>query len=140
MQIITLQDARLLAWAAQKLKATYSPATCKWVGALDAGGVVWVAVYSHFSERNCAISLATNGSKRWASRATFRTILRIPFVEWGLARVTFVVDERNEASLRMMRKDGRFCVGAREEGRMRAMFDGADGIVFGLLKEECKWI
>lgn len=141
MDLVTIQDPRLLAWAEERLDGTYDPTQCRWVGALDAGGVVWVAVYSHFSSRNCQIALATNGSKRWASRTTFRAILRVPFVQWGLARVTFIVAATNEASLLMLRKTGRFSIGATEEGRMRAMFDSnVDGIVFGLIKGECKWI
>lgn len=142
MQIINLQDARLLAWAEKRLGERYRPEQCRWVAGLADGGVSWVAVYSHFSTRNCLVSIATDGSKRWASRATFRAICAPPFTQWGLARMTFLVSETNEASLRMMRKtDGRFVTGAREEGRLRAAFPGdVDGIVFGLLRTECKWI
>jgi hypothetical protein len=141
MNLITDQDERLLRWACERLDGNYSRAQCKWVAGLVDGGVSWVAVYSHFSSRNCQIALATDGGKRWASRTTFRAILRIPFVNWGLERVTFIVGAKNDASLRMMRKQGRFSIGAKEEGCMREMIDGTeDGIVFGLLKRECRWI
>lgn len=142
MDIVVIQDARLLAWAAKRLETSYNPQQCKWVAGLGAGGIVWVVVYSHFSDRNCAMSIATNGSRRWASRAVFHTIFGIPFTQWQLPRVTMVVAENNEPSLKMLRRDkGRFVIGAREEGRMRALFGpDVDGIVFGLLARECPWV
>lgn len=141
MQIITEQDARLLAWACERTGLQFAPALCRWVAGLADGSIVWVAVFSHFSSRNCQLSVATDGSKRWASRSSFRAILAHPFLQWNLARVTMIVDERNEAALSMHRHQGRFTIGGNEEGRMRDLFgDGLDGIVFGLLKKECKWI
>lgn len=120
---------------------TFDPATCRWVAGLADGSIVWVAVFSHFSSTNCQLSVATDGSKRWASRATFRAILSHPFRQWNLARVTMIVDERNEAALAMHRRKGRFTIGGKEEGRMRDLFgEGCDGIVFGLLRRECQWV
>jgi RimJ/RimL family protein N-acetyltransferase len=138
--IVLLQDARLLAWAAERLQAKFSPSACRWVAGLAVGGIVWVVVYSHFSTRNCVMSIATDATKRWASRHTFRTIFGIPFNEWNLDRVSFIVSEKNEASLRMLRHAGRFSICAAEEGRMRKAFDdNTDGILFGLLKADCQW-
>lgn len=141
MQIITLQDARLLAWAKQRLQLTFNPASCRWVAGLDAGGVVWVVVYSHFSSVNCQLTIATDNSKRWATRRSLRAIFTPPFVEWGLRRVSFLVAANNEWSLRMMRNRGRSPLGVVEEGRVRAAFPGdVDGVLFGMLKEECRWL
>lgn len=141
MQVIYLQDVRLLEWACKRTGSTFAPANCRWVTGLVDGSIAWVAVYSHFSERNCNVTLATDGSKRWASRATFRAIVAAPFKQWGCLRITMIVDERNAASLAMMRKKGRFTIGAVEEGRMRDLFaPDVDGIVFGLLKKDCQWI
>lgn len=140
MDIIYLQDARLLEWACQKLMMKFSPEQCRWVAGLVGGSIAWVAVFSHFSSRNCQLTLVTDGSKRWASRATFRTLARIVFKDWGLARLTMIVSADNVAALKMHRKSGRFAIGGKEEGRMRDLFaDGVDGIVFGLLKKECRW-
>ena len=141
MEIITIQDARLLAWAEAQLKATFDPSACRWVAGLDRGGVIWVVVYSRFCDRNCEVTIATDGSKRWATRRTLRAIFSHPFMQWGLARVTFIVAADNDRSLAMLRHEGPGGIGAKQEGRLRAAFDGdVDGIVFGLLKTECKWI
>lgn len=141
MQIVHLQDARLLVWANERLGQSFHPSQCRWVAGLVDGGIDWVAVFSHFSNTNCTLSIATAGSKRWASRAMFRAVFAFPFLQWNLLRVTMIVDERNEVSLKMLRRQGRFTIGGREEGRMRDLFaEGVDGIVFGLLKKECAWI
>ena len=50
--------------------------------------------------------------------------------------MTFVVKSDNLASLEMMPR-----LGAVEEGRIRHTFgEHVDGIVFGMLKEECRWL
>jgi hypothetical protein len=141
MDFSTLQDARLLAWAEERLKEKFDPVKCRWVAGLVAGQIACVVVFSHFSSTNCLLSIATDGSRRWASRSLFRFVFGTVFKQWKLRRATFVVSERNEASLAMLRKRGHFSIGAKEEGRMRDLFpDSSAGIVFGLTKEECKWI
>lgn len=141
MDFITLQDARLLDWAELRLKEKFDRLKCRWVAGLVAGQIACVVVYSHFSSTNCLLSIATDDSKRWASRSLFRLVFRTAFIQWNLRRVTFIVSERNEVSLAMMRKQrGHFSIGATEEGRMRDLFpDGSAGIVFGLTREECRW-
>lgn len=140
MDFIILQDVRLLDWAETRLREKFDRAKCRWVAGLVGGQIASVVVFSHFSSTNCLLSIATDDSKRWASRSYFRAVFGTVFNEWKLRRVTFIVSENNEASLKMLRKQGHFSIGATEEGRMRDLFpDGAAGIVFGLTKEECRW-
>lgn len=135
------QDERFLRWASQRLGSDWSPAACRWLSGLDGEAIVWVVVYSHFSSRNCQLSIATDGTRRWASRASLRAIFSAPFLQWGMRRVSFVVASDNAPSLRMMGKRGRSPLGVVEEGRVRAAFpNDVDGLLFGMLKEECKWI
>lgn len=140
MDIITFQDPRLLRWAGERAQARFDPAGCRWLAGVLPGELLFVTVYSHFSSRNCQVSIATDGTQRWATRAGLRAIFSLPFNDWGLRRVSFIVDERNEKSMRLMRHRGRSPLGVVEEGRVRAAYPEADGILFGMLKEECKWI
>lgn len=136
MQIVTLQDARLLAWANAMLGLNFSPESCRWVAGLADGCVVFVVVYSRFSARNCELTIATDGTRRWATRQSLREIFGLPFLLWGLRRVTFVVRADNVPSLDMLVR-----LGAKKEGVIEAAFDGdVDGVVFGMLKERCRWI
>lgn len=136
MQIVTLQDPRLLDWANQKLELDFAPDQCRWVAGLGDGGVVFVVVYSRFSARNCELTIATDMSRRWATRASLRAIFGVPFDFWKLRRVTFVARADNNRSIDMLWR-----LGALAEGRIEAVFEGdVDGVVFGMLKERCRWI
>lgn len=136
MDIIYLQDPRLLQWANERLGVRFEEGSCRWVAGLANGSVVFTVVYSRFSLRNCELTLATDGTKRWATKRTLREIFRTPFKVWGFRRVTFVVRADNHASLDMLER-----LGAVWEGRVRLAFEGdVDGVIFGMLKEECRWI
>ena len=141
MWIDASPDVHALIWAEEKLGATFNPKACRWVAGRDAGGFVFVVVYSHFSSANCHLSIATDGSKRWATRASLRAIFDAPFKTWGLRRVTFVVSADNEKSLQMMEKRGRSPLEVVREGTARCAFpNDVDGFLFGMLREECRWL
>lgn len=136
MDLLTHQDARLLGWLAQRLKIEMSPQACKWVAGLDAGGIVWVAAYSHFSSAACELTIATDGSKRWASRRALRLIFGIPFMQWKMRRVSGLVRANNSEAIDMAER-----LGGTLEGRARCAFDGdIDGLIYGMLREECRWV
>lgn len=136
MDIIYLQDPRLLRWANERLGARYEEGSCRWVAGLANGSVVFVVVYSRFSLRNCELTIVTDGTKRWATRRSLREIFRTPFKVWSFRRVTFVVRADNLASLDMLDR-----LGAVREGCVRKTFEGeVDGIIFGMLEEECRWL
>lgn len=136
MLIDTNPDIRPLIWAEERLGGTFKPDRCRWVAGLDAGGPVFVVVYSHFSSRNCELSIATDETKRWATKKALRAIFSMPFVEWHLPRVTFVVSAENLPSQDLVLR-----LGAKLEGRVREAFPEGDGLVFGMLRLEAeKWI
>lgn len=129
------QRPEFLAWyRARTGYAVEGP--CHTLAGLRGGRIVFVVVYSHFSARGCELSIATDMRRSWASRRVLRAILSVPFAQWGLGRVSFLVAADNVASLKMMRQ-----LGAVVEGRLRHHFaEDVDGIVFGLLKTECRWL
>lgn len=134
MEIVTIQDVRLLHWAEQQLGETWDASKVRWLSGVG-GGICFVVIYSRFTKRDCWMSIATDGKKRWATRASLRAMFALPFEQWGLKRLTFMVRADNELSLKMMRQ-----AGAVEEGRARKCFDGGvDGIAFGMLPDECRY-
>lgn len=135
MEIVYAQNQDYLAWAETRLGISWAPREARWVAGRDAGGVIWVVVFSRFSARNCELTIATDGSKRWATKRSLRAIFGYPFRALNLRRVTFVVRDDNHKSRGLVLR-----LGASFEGRVRKAFDGdVDGIVFGMLKEECRW-
>ena len=135
MEIIAAQDLALLAWAQERLGARWEADQVRWLSGVADGLPVFVVLYSRFSERNCELSIATDMTKRWATRRALRAIFHVPFRQWQLRRVTFVINAENKASIDLCER-----LGAVHEGRVRKSFPGdADGLVLGILKEECKW-
>lgn len=135
MNLVTLQDERLLAWAEEKLETQWDRKGVRWLSGVDSA-IRFVVVYSRFYEQECWMSIATDGSRTWATKRSLRAIFALPFGQWGLRRVTFLVRADNEKSLKMVRQ-----AGGEQEGRARKLFkDDADGIFFGMLREECKWV
>ncbi len=135
MDIVYEQNRDYLAWAETKLGLRWEPREVRWVAGRDAGGVIWVVVFSHFCPRNCELTIATDGSKRWATRRALRAIFGYPFRTLGLRRVTFIVRDDNHKSQGLVLR-----LGASFEGRLRKVFeDTVDGIVYGMLREECSW-
>jgi len=138
LELIYAQDVRLLRWAESKLGHSLGD-RARWIAGLDAelASVVFVVVFNDFCDRNCQMTIATDATKRWASRRTLRAVFSAPFIQWKLARVTFVVASTNAPSLSLCER-----LGAQREGRIRGLFaEDADGIVFGLLKSEAqRWL
>lgn len=136
MQIITAQDERLLSWAEQRLSIRIQASQSRWIAGVEGSSIVFVVVYSHFSARDCVMTIATDGKKTWATKRSLRAIFAVPFVQWRLRRVTFLVRADNSSSIRMCKK-----AGAHIEGVMRKAFPGdVNGILFGLLSEECRYL
>jgi hypothetical protein len=70
------------------------------------------------------------------TRAQWRTLCRLVFEEWGMARVTCHVAKSN-------RQSRRFCerLGFRREGALRRGYDGRQtAIIYGMTRDECRWL
>jgi RimJ/RimL family protein N-acetyltransferase len=74
--------------------------------------------------------------KRWASRHNLRALFRYSFIQLALERVNTQCDSTDEGAIMFNKR-----LGFIEEGRQRKAFPtGSDAILFGMLKEECKWL
>jgi len=100
------------------------------------GRIAAVTLWNGFDERNCLMSIASDGSRRWMTREFLYRSFAYPFVQLCLPRVTVKIDEANADSIRLGRH-----LGFTEEGRMRkAGPNGRSEIIMGLLREECRWV
>jgi RimJ/RimL family protein N-acetyltransferase len=135
--VTTEQDPRFFEWANAILKANYAPGPgCKVLANVaDDGTIRCVVVYSRFSKTNCEMSIATDGSGHTLTRKFLTAAFGYPFVQCGLQRVTVIVEHDNVESLRLVRHAGWV-----QEGCIRQWNNGKDGILFGMLKSECRYI
>lgn len=105
------------------------------LAAVDGQRILGAVIYDCFYARDCNVSLAIE-DKRCVTREVLRAVFAYPFVQLALPRISASVDASNAASLCLMHRWG-----FRKEGVKRgAGIDGGDEILFGMLRNECRWI
>lgn len=109
------------------------------LGVLRHGKLVGGVVYDRFGETNGHKNIfmsAAMDDPRWASRKVLRELYGYPFLQLGCRRMTTVTTFENKAALEADLK-----MGFQIEGVLRCLFPGdVDGVVLGMLREECRWI
>ena len=118
-----------------------SPITDKYeaLGAIDKsgkliGGFVFYDVRKSPNGGN--VMLAAAGSGPWLTRLNLKTWFEYSFDQLGCHRVTSIIAKSNTVSRNIAER-----IGFVMEGCIRGSRDpGKDSILYGMLKEECKWI
>ena len=73
---------------------------------------------------------------RWVTKEAMRRFFTYPFVQLNCSRVTGLVAANNHVARKFDEH-----IGFVYEGTLRkGMTDGTDMIVYGLLREDCRWI
>lgn len=89
-----------------------------------------------FSKIECQMHIYAEPGFMWASPELCRTAFAFPFILLDRRRITVETPVTHPRMIRINRK-----LGFIEEGVKRcAADDGSDAIIFGMLREECKWI
>ena len=105
------------------------------VGMLKDGKLIGGVVFNMYTGTGICMHVAAS-EKGWLNREFLRTVFRYPFHQLGCRRVTGLVRTDN---LTAQRFDER--LGFKKEGVLRdADNDGCDLIVYGMLRDECRWL
>lgn len=100
------------------------------------GELVAVCVFTEYTGAGVAMNIASDGSKRWMTKSFLRACFEWPFHYLKVARVTGLVRADQPD---VMKFDEH--LGFKREGVLRkAEPDGTDLIIYGMLREECRWI
>lgn len=132
------QSYMFLAWAGHRLGLSNRwPAESVALGIVDdpSGAIHAAVVYNAFYEDACHMHIATDGKRRWATRATLEKLFAFPFLTMGLARVNAEVRQSDVPTMTMALK-----LGFRIEGVKRRALDGEDAVILGMLRDECTHI
>ena len=135
-KVIYGQDDVLIPWAAKRIGiASFKPDATA-IGQERNGEIVAVVVFDGFSDVDCNIHIASDGSGRWLTRELLARAFAYPFIQLGYPRVTGLVPAGNNDALRFDEH-----LGFKREGYHRkAAPDGGDIISLGLLREDCRYI
>ena len=135
-ELVYGEHERVTNWMAEKIGIDGFREDAVTIAIARDGELVGAAAFDTFSDRECVIHLASDGSKRWISREFIVHVFAYAFHQCYFRRLTAFVSAKNEPSLKIVRQ-----FGFQEEGRARsAGRDGEDVVMFGLLREECRYI
>lgn len=105
------------------------------IGAVnEKGQLIGGCIYSDY--RRVDITVSAAGQDGWMTPGNIRGFCRYPFIQLGCRRVTSVVPRKFKKARAFNEK-----FGFKLEGISRkALEDGQDAFIFGMLREECKWL
>lgn len=129
------QEDTLLPWAQERIGVTFRPDAAT-IGLEKDGALVAVVVYDGFSETDCNMHIASDGTRAWMNKALLLSAFAYPFVQLGLLRVTGLVPAHNQAALAFDEHLGF----VREGFHPKAGPGGSDLISLGMLRESCRFI
>jgi RimJ/RimL family protein N-acetyltransferase len=123
-------------WVAERVDAGQFNAEAKGIGFLEGDTLVAGVVYNHYSGTNVYAHIAAMPNKRWATHDNLFVLFYYPFVTLKCNRITGLVRVDNFKAQRFDEH-----LGFKREGVMRkACKDGQDLIVYGMLREECRFL
>lgn len=135
-KVIYGDEVRMLPWALEKIGLAAFRPDARAIGMEKDGELVAVVVFDNFSDVDCHMHIASDGTRRWMNRELLVRTFAYPFIQLGLARVTGMVEEGNDAALRFDEH-----LGFQREGyHPQAGSDGRAMISLGLLRESCRFV
>jgi RimJ/RimL family protein N-acetyltransferase len=91
-------------------------------------------IYNHYTGTDICMHVAAVPGKRWLNRKFLFAAFDYPFNQLKVRRVTGLVPSKNKAAQRFDEH-----LGFELEGRIRHALADDDLLLYGLLREDCKW-
>lgn len=123
-------------WAAKRIGIDNFRPDAVTITAIKDGEIAAVTVFDTFSGNDCQVHVASDGSRQWLTRQYLHMVFAYPFLQLKLRRITSLVSEKNAPSLNFCQQSGF----TREGCLRKAAERGENLILFGMLREECRWI
>ena len=125
----------LLPWAQQRIGVAFRP-DAKTMGLERDGTIRAVVIFDSFSETDCNMHIASDGTKAWMSKSLLLSAFAYPFTQLGLLRLTGLVPAHNADAMAFDENIGF----VREGYHPKAGPGGCDLISLGLMRENCRFI
>lgn len=122
-------------WVAERIPHVESFEKSTTIGVMDEkGDPIGAVVYHEYRDGGIQMSCAAT-SRHWLSSKVLGSIFRYPFKQLECARVTALTPSKNVHTRQFLER-----LGFVQEGVMRRGFGNDDCVVYGMLREECKWM
>jgi RimJ/RimL family protein N-acetyltransferase len=134
MQTITEQNEYITDWLHDRLG--YEISECVTIAQTRNGHIEAVAAFHQYRPEDGTIELSfASNTPKWQSRRYLRDLFRYPFEQLGCIRVTTYAPAANSKAVSLNER-----IGFVREGVLRRAHQGGDLVVFGMLRDECRWI
>lgn len=128
-------DQEVIDWVGPRIdEDNFGSATA--IGLEEDGILIAGVVYNMYTEASICMHVAAEPGKRWMTRDFLFRAFAYPFLQLKCNRVTGLVRIDNIEARRFDEH-----LGFVQEGVIRkGATDGTDMILYGMLKEECRWL
>jgi len=134
MQTIVEQNEYIVDWIQDKLG--YEITDCTTIAQARHGHIEAVAAFHNYRPESGTVELSfASASPHWQSRRYLRDLFDYPFMQLGCIRITTFAPKANSRAVSLNRR-----IGFKPEGIMRLAHFGDDLVVFGMLRDECRWL
>ena len=134
--VIYGQDERVAAWVASRVDVdSFGPGTVA-LGLEEDGNLIAGVAFNMYTKASICMHVAAEPGRRWMNRDFLWRSFAYPFIQLKCNRITGFVRMDN---LDAQRFDEH--LGFKREGLVRrGCVDGTDMILYGMLREECRFL
>lgn len=130
------QDDRVVDFVTSRVDDLEFAGKINTLGVESNGELIAGVVFESYTGSSISIHVAALEGKLWLSREFLFRVFAYPFLQLECNRVTGLVRADNERAQKLDEH-----LGFVREGVMRrGATDGTDYIIYGMLKEECRWL
>ena len=130
------QDQRVCKWVGDRIDEPDFGRDVVGLGLEEDGELIAGVVFNMYTVSSICMHVAADPGRRWMTRDFLWRSFAYPFIQLKCNRITGLVRVDN---LDAQRFDEH--LGFVKEGRLRkAATDGTDMFIYGMLREECRWL
>ena len=122
-------------WVAKRTNDYGNFGAAQGIGWERNGSLVAGVAYAEWNGPNVVCHIASDGSRRWATRQYLWTIFDFPFTQLGCKRITVCVGEGNSASRGFVLHLGFTC-----EATLTGAHPSGDLLVYRLFRHDCRFL
>lgn len=137
MNLVYGQDAVVAEWIrAHGPHAEVPFDKCATIGVEEGGRLIAGAVFTEYRPHSGSIHLSgASVTPRWATRKTLHALFAYPFLQLKVKRLTAYTGFSMSSVRQFLER-----LGFVQEGILRAGYADDDCVVYGMLREECRWV
>jgi len=130
------QEERVVPWVGQRIDEDRFGTDCTALGLEEDGELIAGVVYNWYTGPSISIHVAAEPGRRWLNRDFLFRVFAYPFLQLNCNRVTGLVRVDNLDAQRFDEHLGFVREGIIRQGAE----DKTDFILYGMLKDECRWL